>query len=107
MTGRRAARLGMLAATLLVGGCGSSTGPAPTHAQFASRANAICASGLKSAARIKPPKSRAGLLSFSEQASSLVSTLFSQLKTLRTPSSSRLAYNEFLTTVGHEAQLLS
>lgn len=91
---------------VLVCGCGGSTGTGPTQAEFVTRANAFCAVALRSAASVKTPKSAAGLLPFSERASSIVSKLVSELKAVTPPSSSRVAYSRFLTTSAHEAQML-
>jgi hypothetical protein len=98
--------LGILVSVLLVSGCGISNSSATTHAQFVSRANAVCAVALRNAARLKTPKAPAELLSFSERTNSIVSNLASELKGIKPPSNSRVVYNRFLTTVAHEARLL-
>jgi hypothetical protein len=105
LTNRRATGLGVLVSALLICSCGGSNSPAPTKARFVSRANAICAVGLRSAARLKTPRSPAELLLFSERASSIVSKAASELKNLNPPSSSRVAYERFLTTLADEARL--
>jgi hypothetical protein len=96
----------MLVSTLLVCGCGGSTGTGATQAEFVTRANAFCAVALRSAASVKTPKSAAELLPFSERASSIVSKLVSELKAVTPPSNSRAAYSRFLATSSHEAQML-
>lgn len=106
LTNKHAIGLGMLVSTLLVCGCGGSTGAGPTQAEFVTRANAFCTVALRSAASVKTPKSAAELLSFSEQASAIVSKLVSELKAVTPPSNSRVAYSRFLTTSAHEARML-
>ena len=91
---------------LLICSCGGSNSAAPAQAQFASQANAICAVALRSAARLKTPKSAAELLPFSEQASSIVSKVVRELKGVTPPPDSRLAYNGFLMASAHEARML-
>lgn len=98
--------LGMLGAVSLLCSCGGSTSAGPSQAQFASRANAICAVALKRAALLKSPMSQAELLSFSEQADSIVSKTVSELKGLVPPASSQAAYARFLAATGHEAAML-
>lgn len=93
--------------TLLVCGCGGSTGMGPTKGEFVTRANAFCAVTLRSAASIKAPKSAGELLPFSERASSIVSKLVSELKAVTPPSNLRVAYSRFLATSSHEAQILN
>ncbi len=108
--GRRLSRVQICAATLaacaLLAGCGSAGSPAPTQAQFAAHANAICVGGLRSAARLKPPKSTAELLSFSEQTSAIVSKLAHELNGVQAPTSARPGYSRFVKSVAREAQLL-
>jgi hypothetical protein len=96
----------MLAAVVLLSGCGRAKSSAPTQAQFVARANAICAAGLRSAAHLKSPKSTAELLPFSEQTSSIVSKLASDLDGVTPPSRSRVSYARFLRTLAREARLL-
>src|SRR5277367_5515315 len=108
--GRRLSRVRICAATLAAGalfaGCGSAGNPAPTQAQFAAHANAICVAGLRSAAGLKPPKSTAELLSFSEQTSAIVSKLAHELNGVQAPASARTGYSRFVKSVAREAQLL-
>jgi hypothetical protein len=61
---------------------------------------------LRSAARLKTPTSPGEVLAFSEQTTSIVSRLANELKGIRPPSNSRVAYNRFLTTVANETRLL-
>lgn len=96
----------MLAALALLAGCGSSKSSAPTQAQFAAHANAICVAGLRSAARLKAPKSTAELLSFSEQTSAIVSKLAHDLGGVQAPTNARARYSRFVKSVAREAQLL-
>jgi hypothetical protein len=96
----------VLAAVLLLSGCGGAKSSAPTQAQFVARANAICAADLRSAAHLKSPRSAAELLPFSEHTSAIVSTLASELDGVTPPSSSRVAYTRFLKTLAREAHLL-
>jgi hypothetical protein len=77
-----------------------------TQAQLASQANAVGAVALRRAARLKTPKSAAELLPFSEQASSIVSKVVSELKGITPPPNSRAAYNRFLMASAHEARIL-
>jgi hypothetical protein len=91
---------------LLICECGGSSGAGPTQAEFVTRANAVCAVALRSAASVKIPKSATELLPFFERASSIVSKLVSELKAVTPPSSSRVAYRRFLTAAAHEAQTL-
>jgi hypothetical protein len=95
-----------LAACALLAGCGSTSKPAPTQAQFAAHANAICVAGLRSAARLKAPNSTAELLSFSEQTSAIVSKLAHELSGVQAPANVRTRYSRFVKTVAREAQLL-
>jgi hypothetical protein len=95
-----------LAACALLAGCGSSKSSAPSQAEFAAHANAICVAGLRSAARLKAPKSTAELLSFSEQTSAIVSRLANELSAVQAPTNARADYNRFVKSVAHEAQLL-
>jgi len=101
-----AACVATLAACALLAGCGSAGKPAPTQAQFAAHANAICVAGLRSAARLKTPKSTGELLSFSEQTSSIVSKLAHELSGVQPPAGARARYNRFVESVAREAQLL-
>jgi len=105
-TKKHATGLGILVCVLLICSCGGSHSAAPTQAQFASQANAVCAVALRSAARLKTPKSAAELLPFSERASSIVSKVVSELKGVTPPPNSRVAYNRFLMTSAHEARIL-
>lgn len=98
--------LALLAAVVLLSGCGSTKSSASTQAQFVSNANAICVAGLRSAARLKAPKSTAELLSFSERTSSIVSKLASELRGVRAPANDRAAYSGFVRSVAREARLL-
>ncbi|HTC73067.1 MAG TPA: hypothetical protein VK655_09275 [Solirubrobacteraceae bacterium] len=98
--------LAMLAACALLAGCGSAGNPAPTQAQFAAHANAICVAGLRSATRLKAPKSTAELLSFSEQTSAIVARLAHELHGVQAPTSAQAHYNHFVKSVAREAQLL-
>jgi hypothetical protein len=102
------AGVAIVVAALLLSSCGSSKSPSssPTQAQFASRANAICVAGLRSAARLTAPKSTAELLSFSERTSSIVSKLASELGGVEAPPNDRAAYSRFVTSVAREARLL-
>jgi hypothetical protein len=102
----KATRLGIFLSVLLISGCGGSNSSGPTQAQFVSRANAACAVALRSAARLKTPTSPAELLVFSEQTTSIVSRVANELEGIRPPSSARIAYNRFLTTVAGETRLL-
>ena len=90
----------------MLAGCGSSSSNAPTQAEFAAHANAICVAGLRSAARLKAPKSTAELLSFSEQTSAIVSRLAHELSAVQAPANARADYSRFVKSVAHEAQLL-
>jgi hypothetical protein len=96
----------MLAAVALLAGCGGTSSSAPTQARFAAHANAICVAGLHSAARLKAPKSKAELLSFSERTSSIVSKLASELGGVKAPANARAAYSRFVKSVAREARLL-
>ncbi len=98
----------MVVAALLLSSCGSSnsSGSTSTQAQFATRANAICVAGLRSAARLQAPKSTAELLSFSEQTSAIVSRLASELGDVKAPANDRTAYSRFVKSVAREAKLL-
>lgn len=98
--------LATLAACALLAGCGSTGSSAPTQAQFAARANAICVAGLRSAARLKAPKSTAELLSFSEQTSAIVSKLAHELSDVQAPTSAQARYSQFIKSVAREAKLL-
>ena len=62
--------------------------------------------GLRSAARLKAPKSTAELLSFSERTSSIVSKLSSELRGVTAPANDRAAYSRFVRSVAREARLL-
>ncbi len=104
--GRTATCLATLAACALLAGCGSSSSNAPTQAEFAAHANAICVAGLRSAARLQAPKSTAELLSFSEQTSAIVSRLAHELSAVQAPANARADYSRFVKSVAHEAQLL-
>jgi hypothetical protein len=104
--GRTATCVAVLATVALLAGCGSSSDNAPTQAQFAAHANAICVAGLRSAARLKAPKSTAELLSFSEQTSAIVSRLGHELSGVQAPTGAQARYNRFVKSVAHEAQLL-
>jgi hypothetical protein len=106
LTKKPATRLGMLVSVLLTCSCGGSSSAAPTQAQFASRADALCASALRSAGRLKTPRSAAELLPFSERASSIVSKLASELKGVTPPPNSRVAYDRFLMAAAREARML-
>jgi hypothetical protein len=96
----------MLATLALLAGCGSSGDSAPTQAQFAAHANAICVAGLRSAALLKEPKSTAQLLSFSEKTSAIVSRLAHELSGVQAPASAKARYSRFVKSVAREAQLL-
>jgi hypothetical protein len=98
--------LALLAAVALLSGCGGTKSSAPTQAQFVAQANAICVAGLRSAARLKAPKSTAQLLSFSERTSSIVSQLASELGGVKSPANARAAYSRFVKSVAREARLL-
>jgi hypothetical protein len=98
--------LAMLTACALLAGCGGASNPAPTQAQFAAHANAICVASLRSAARLKAPKSTAELLSFSEQTSAIVSKLAHELNGVQAPASAQARYSHFVKSVAREAQLL-
>lgn len=99
-------RLALLVAAVLLVGCGSAKSSDSTRAQFVAHANAICVAGLRSAARLKAPKSTAGLLSFSERTSSIVSKLARELGAVRAPANDRPAYSRFVKSVAREARLL-
>lgn len=103
---KHATGLGMLVSVLLICSCGRSNSAAPTQAQFASQANAVCAVALRSAARLKTPKSVTELLLFSERAGSIVSKVVGELKGVTPPPNSRVAYNRFLMVSAHEARIL-
>ena len=98
--------LAMLAASVPLASCGASKSSAPTQAQFAAHANAICVAGLRSAARLKAPQSTAELLSFSEHTSSIVAKLAHELSGVQAPPSIRARYSRFVKSVAREAQLL-
>jgi hypothetical protein len=98
--------IAMLASLALLAGCGSSNSSTPTQAQFAAHANAICVAGLRSAARLKEPKSTAELLSFSEKTSAIVSRLAHELSGVQAPTSAQARYSRFVKSVAREAQLL-
>ncbi len=103
--GIRTAALLLLAPTVLLSGCGGAS-PTPTQAQFASRANAICAAALRNAARVKAPRTAAEVLPTLEQASSIVSKTAGELQAVKPPASQETAFHRFLATIGHETQLL-
>ncbi len=106
LTVKQATGLGIVILALVISSCGGSSSAAPTQAQFASRADALCAGALRSAGRLKTPKSAAELLPFSERASAIVSKLTSQLKGVTPPPKSRVAYNRFLIAAAREARTL-
>lgn len=103
---RNGTHLALLAAVALLSGCSGTNSSASTQAQFAERANAICVAGLRSAARLKAPKSTAELLSFSERTSSIVSKLAGELGGVKAPAEDRAAYSRFVKSVAREARLL-
>jgi hypothetical protein len=103
---RTATRVATLATLALLTGCGSSNSSSPTQAQFAIHANAICVAGLRSAARLKAPKSTAQLLAFSEQTSAIVSRLAHELSGVQAPTHARARYSQFVRSVAREAKLL-
>ncbi len=105
-TSRLAVWLVSIASVLLICGCGGSATSGPTHVQFVSQANAICAKALRSGQRLSRPKSRAELLPVLEDARSIVARATTELKGVKAPSDARSAYDRFLATIAHEVRLL-
>jgi hypothetical protein len=87
-------------------GCGGSATSAPTHVQFMSQANAICAEALRSGERLNRPKSRPELLHVLKEARSLIARVTSELERVTAPSDVRAAYDRFLATTAHEVRSL-
>jgi hypothetical protein len=90
----------------LVSGCGGSATSGPTHVQFVSQANAICAKAVNAGQKLHQPKSRSELLPFIERARPIVARVVSELKDVKAPSNARAAYDRFLATTAQEVRSL-
>lgn len=90
----------------LVSGCGGSATSGPTHVQFVSQANAICAKAVNAGQKLHQPKSRSELLSFIERARPIVARVVSELKDVKAPSNSRAGYDRLLATTAQEVRSL-
>jgi hypothetical protein len=106
LTRRRASLVALVLASTL-SACGSSRPSTTARAAFVARADAICASGIRKAQRLTPPKSATELLPFIEQAETIVHGILTELRTVTPPARSRAAYTKFLATAEQETKTLS
>jgi hypothetical protein len=105
LTSRRASVVALVLASTL-SACGSSRPSTTARAAFVARADAVCASGIRKAQRLTPPKSPSELLPFIEQAETIVHRILTELQTVTPPAGSRAAYIKFLATAEQETKTL-